>query len=253
MRTAVLRRIDLRGRPGRVRSTRLKRRTGVVLPFCGREAPRAPGAEKQEEPMPELPDLVVYVDRIKALVVGQRLERIRIQTPFVLRSVSPAPDAFVGRTLTDATRLGKRIVLVFSDDLFVLVHLMIAGRLHWREPGSLFGGRKALAALDFERGSLLLTEASSKHRASLHLLEGCGGLHPFRREGVDVFSTTNVVFAEALRRRNRTLKRALTDPDIVDGVGNAYSDEILHRARLSPFRPTGTMTDSEIGVLLEAA
>ncbi len=203
--------------------------------------------------MPELPDVVVYVDRIRALAAGQRLVRIRLPHPFVLRSVSPPPEAYAGHRLVTVDRLGKQIVLGFEKDRFVVLHLMIAGRLHWRESGSRFGGRAALAALDFPAGSLVLTEAGSKRRAAMHLVEGRGGLASFRRDGVDVLSTGPAMLAAALRRQNRTLKRALTDPDVVDGVGNAYSDEILHRARLSPFCQTGSMSEEELVRLWESA
>ena len=203
--------------------------------------------------VPELPDVTVYVDRLRALAVGQPLARLRVLNLFVLRSVQPSPDAFKDRTLVDVTRLGKRIVFEFGGDLFAIVHLMVAGRLHWRAPGVAIGGRGVLAALDFPTGSLVLTEAGTKRRASLHLVDGRAGLTAFHRDGVDIFSTSAEAFGETLRRRNRTLKRALTDPDVVDGVGNAYSDEILHRARLSPFRQTEAMTGAEVSTLLASA
>jgi formamidopyrimidine-DNA glycosylase len=203
--------------------------------------------------VPELPDVTVYVDRLRAVAKGQTIERIRLGNPFVLRSVSPPPDAFGGQLLTGVDRLGKRLVLQCHGGLFVVIHLMIAGRLHWKPPGALFGGRTMLAAVDFPQGSLVLTEAGTKRRASIHLVSGTAGLAAFRRDGVDLFTTSPARFGETLRRTNRTLKRALTDPDVVDGVGNAYSDEILHRARLSPFRQTAALTDREIELLLNSA
>jgi len=203
--------------------------------------------------MPELPDVTIYVERLRALALGRTLERLRVANPFVLRSVAPAPAAFAGARLTDVTRLGKRIVLAYEPDLFMVVHLMIAGRLHWRTPRAPLAGRTALAALDFPNGSVVLTESGSTRRASLHLVRGERDLAPFRRDGVDLFHVSAEDLAVVLRRRNRTLKRVLTDPDVVDGVGNAYSDEILHRARLSPFRQTAAMTDDEIATLLGSA
>jgi formamidopyrimidine-DNA glycosylase len=203
--------------------------------------------------MPELPDVTIYVERLQALAVGQPLERLRLADPFVLRSVVPPPDAFAGLLLASVTRLGKRVVLAYEGDLFMVVHLMIAGRLHWRPPGAPLGGRAALAALDFPTGSLVLTEQGSKRRASLHLVAGRAALAPFERAGIDILSATTAELGATLRRRNRTLKRALTDPDVVDGVGNAYSDEILHRARMSPFRQTAAMTDDEVQILYDSA
>ncbi len=202
--------------------------------------------------MPELPDVTVYVERLWDLFGRQRLERLRVADPFVLRSVEPAPTLFSGRVLTSVSRLGKRLVLAYEGDLFMVVHLMIAGRLHRRAPGAALRGRANLAALDFPRGTIVLTEAGSTRRASLHLVAGRPALVAFRRAGVDLRTATPAAFGAILRERNRTLKRALTDPDVTDGVGNAYSDEILHRARLSPFRQTDSMTDAEVASLLEA-
>jgi formamidopyrimidine-DNA glycosylase len=203
--------------------------------------------------MPELPDITVYVERLAALAQSERLESIRIANPFVLRTVEPKSDAFAGRYLQGVGRIGKRIVLSFDGDFFAVIHLMIAGRLRWRPPGSRLPKRIGLAAFNFANGTLLFTEAGSKRRASLHLVEGLYGLSAFERGGVDVLQVNPQVLGEALRKRNRTLKRALTDPTIVDGIGNAYSDEILHRARLSPFILTGKMTDEEIAGLHQAA
>jgi len=195
--------------------------------------------------MPELPDVTIYVERLRALARGQPLERIDIASPFVLRTAEPPADAFRGRILEDVRRMGKRIVLQFQGDVFMVFHLMIAGRLRWRpreaaSPSS--PKRQGLASFEFPNGTLLLTEAGSKHRASLHLVSGEDAPVAFERSGVDVFRASTEAFGAALRQRHRTLKRALTDPDIVDGIGNAYSDEILHRARLSPVKLTASLT-----------
>lgn len=203
--------------------------------------------------MPELPDVTVYLERLAALVVGQQLESIRLASPFVLRTFEPGPDVFAGRQLRDVSRIGKRIVLHFDNDLFAAIHLMITGRLRWRSPGIVIPRKLGLAAFDFTGGSLLLTEAGSKHRASIHLVKGSENLAGFDRGGVNVLEATPAQLAVALRRQNRTLKRALTDPTIVDGIGNTYSDEILHRARLSPFALTGNLTDDEIGRIHHAS
>ncbi|MGE5549949.1 MAG: Fpg/Nei family DNA glycosylase [Bacteroidota bacterium] len=203
--------------------------------------------------MPELPDITIYVERLRALAQGQRLESIRLANPFVLRTVAPQPVEFKGRILQDAGRIGKRIVMRFEGDLHAVIHLMIAGRLHWRPSGSAIPKQAGLLAFDFAAGTLLLTEAGSKRRASLHLVAGAEALAAFDRGGVDVRQASPETLGAALRRENRTLKRALTDPTIVDGIGNAYSDEILHRARLSPFKQTGGLTEAEISALHEAA
>jgi formamidopyrimidine-DNA glycosylase len=203
--------------------------------------------------MPELPDITIYVERVQALAHGQQLLGIRLASPFVLRTVEPAPQAFVGHALDDVHRIGKRIVLGFSDDLYAVMHLMIAGRLHWRAQGCALPRRVGMLAFDFPSGSLLMTEASTKHRASLHLVSGTAGLDAFTRAGVDLLQATPEALAAALRRQSRTLKRALTDPAVIDGVGNAYSDEILHRAGLSPFALTGTLTDADVLRLHRAA
>jgi len=203
--------------------------------------------------MPELPDVTIYVERLNAMVRGQRLETLRIGNPFVLRTYEPKPEDFAGRTLQKVDRIGKRIVLGFEGDLYAVMHLMIAGRLQWRPGGAVLPKKLGLAAFDFEHGSLLFTEVGSKHRASLHLVEGQEALAMLDRGGVNVLEATVEEFAAALRRENRTLKRALTDPTIVDGVGNAYSDEILHRGRLSPFKLTQSLTEDEIEALYRAS
>ena len=203
--------------------------------------------------MPELPDVTIYVERLAALAQGQRLESIRLGNPFVLRTVEPKVGAFTGRYLQDVGRMGKRIVLSFEGDLFAVIHLMIAGRLRWRPPGANLPRKFGLAAFYFDNGALLFTEAGSKRRASLHLVEGANELADFSRGGVDLLNAASQVLGDVLRNKNRTLKRALTDPSIVDGIGNAYSDEILHRAQLSPFKLTGGLTDEEISELHRAA
>jgi formamidopyrimidine-DNA glycosylase len=202
--------------------------------------------------VPELPDLVVYAEALARLTVGERLERVRLGSPFVLRTVDPPPTAAAGRRVTAVDRLGKRLVLALDGELFVLVHLMRAGRLRWATAGAALPRRIGLAALDFPTGTLLLIEAGSKRRAALHVLSGRAKLAEFDRGGVEVLATDEATFAAALRRANHTLKRALTDPAIVSGIGNAYSDEILHRARLSPVALTRSIADEEAARLLAA-
>lgn len=202
--------------------------------------------------MPELPDILLYQHALTSRVVGQPLERLRITSPFLLRTADPPAADLAGRTVRDVRRLGKRIVFGFDDDYFAILHLMIAGRLHWKPPGVRMAGRSSLAAWDFPGGSLLLTEAGTKHRASLHLLRGVEGLAPHDPGGLDVFRATPEEFRAALTRESHTLKRALTDPHLFDGIGNAYSDEILHAARLSPLRLTPQLTPEEIERLQRA-
>ena len=204
--------------------------------------------------MPELPDITVYLESIRQQLAGHRLVGYAIRSPFVLRTVEPSPDSLVGTTLDGADRIGKRIVLQFGD-LHLVVHLMIAGRLRWR-PAT--GGKKipaslVIAELLFEHGTLFLTEAGTKKRASLHLVHGRRALDQFRRGGLDVFDATVAGFTARLRLENHTLKRTLTDPRLFDGIGNAYSDEILHRARLSPLKLSARVTDEEAGRLHAAA
>lgn len=196
--------------------------------------------------MPELPDVTVYVEAIAARVVGHALGSIRIFSPFVLRSVEPGPDAFAGKTVTGVSRIGKRIVLELDDELFAVVHLMIAGRFHWLAPTAKLNRKQTLAAFAFEHGVLQLTEAGSKRRASLHLVRGREALAEHDPGGRDVFSLDTAEFAAALRAGNHTLKRALTDPRVFDGIGNSYSDEILHAAKLSPIKLTAKLDDPEI-------
>ena len=196
--------------------------------------------------MPELPDVTVYCERLDALLAGQVLQGLRISSPFVLRSVAPTPDALVGHPFVAARRLGKRLVLQFGEEHFAVVHLMIAGRLRWHAREKKLGGRIDLAAFDFATGSLVLTEAGSKRRASLHVVRGRDALAPFDRGGLEVQGATAEAFAARLRLENRTLKRALTDPTLFSGIGNAYSDEILHRARLSPVTLTSRLDDAQV-------
>ncbi len=202
--------------------------------------------------MPELPDVAVYVERLRALTVGQPLEGMRVASPFVLRTVSPSPGELRGAKVESVERLGKRIVIGVEGDRYVVIHLMIAGRLRWKPRGEKVPGKVGLAAFDFPNGTLIFTEASPKKRASLHLVAGRAGLAEFDRGGLDVFTATAAQFAERLRSERHTVKRSLTDPTLFDGIGNAYSDEILHAAKLSPFRMTSSMTDDEIATLHRA-
>ena len=185
-------------------------------------------------------------------MIGHRLERLRVRNPFVLRTVEPSPDDVEGTTVRGVRRMGKRIVLALDDDLFVVIHLMIAGRLRWRDPGAKVPARAGLAAFDFDHGTLLLTEAARKKRASLHIVRGAETLAGHDRGGLEVLESDLPAFADALRRESHTLKRALTDPKLFSGIGNAYSDEILHRARLSPVKLTGRLADDEVERLFDA-
>lgn len=186
--------------------------------------------------MPELPDVTVYVECLNRLVSGSTLERLRVTNPFVLRTVSPSPDEVADRRVLEIRRIGKRVVLCLDGELFAVIHLMIAGRLRWRKPGAAPPKRGGLAAFDFADGTLLLTEAGSKRRASIHLVRGREELEAHDPGGLEVLDAGFEAFREALARERHTLKRSLTDPRILSGIGNAYSDEILHRARLSPFK-----------------
>jgi formamidopyrimidine-DNA glycosylase len=203
--------------------------------------------------VPELPDIEAYVAAIAARALGQPLLRLRIRTPFLLRTADPPPAQAEGRRVVAVRRLGKRVVLGLEGDLFLALHLMIAGRLHWREPGGKLGrAGKPLAELDFPGGALVLTEAGSKRRAALHLLRGEAALRALDRGGVEPLEVDLAGFREALTRESHTLKRALTDPRLLSGIGNAYSDEILHRARLSPMRLTRQLGDEELARLFQA-
>ncbi len=202
--------------------------------------------------MPELPDVAVYVDRLAAKVVGHRLVRLRIGHPFLLRSVVPPVSAIEGRMVTGVERLGKRVVVALEGELFVVIHLMIAGRLMWPAPGAKTGGRNALAWFEFDVGTLALTEAGKQRRASLHLVEGRSALRALDAGGIDVVTASPAAFAERLTLENHTVKRALTDPRLFSGIGNAYSDEILHRARLSPLALTRSLDAATLSRLLVA-
>ena len=202
--------------------------------------------------MPELPDIRLYLAALEPRLVGHPLERIRLASPFLLRSVEPPLTAAHGRTVTAVGRLGKRIVISLDDDLHLVLHLMIAGRFRWLAPGAKPPGRIGLACFDLPAGTLALTEAGSTRRASLHLAAGAAALAAFDRGGLDVEGATPEAFAARLRGENHTLKRSLTDPTIFDGIGNAYSDEILHRARLSPLRLTRQLHDDECARLHQA-
>jgi formamidopyrimidine-DNA glycosylase len=195
--------------------------------------------------VPELPDVAAYISALEDRIVGQPLERVRLASPFLLRTAQPPISDAEGRTVREVRRVGKRIVIGLEGDLWLVFHLMIAGRLHWRPTGAKLAGRNALAALDFPNGSLVLTEAGTKRRASLHVLSGEDALRSVDPGGVDVFASDITSFRSALTAENRTLKRALTDPRTVDGIGNAYSDEILHAARLSPILLTHKLTPPE--------
>jgi formamidopyrimidine-DNA glycosylase len=199
--------------------------------------------------MPELPDIAAYISALEARILGQPLERVRLASVFLLRTVDPPLSSVEGRTVREIRRIGKRIAIGLEGnqdgDLWLVLHLMIAGRLHWRPPQAKLSGRNALAAFDFPSGSLILTEAGSKRRASLYVLRGEEGLNSIDPGGVEIFSTDLDGFRAALTQENRTLKRALTDPRLISGVGNAYSDEILHAAQLSPITLTHKLKPEE--------
>ena len=204
--------------------------------------------------MPELPDVTVYVERLEVLTRDRPLENIRIASVFVLRTFSPSPKDLFGAKVTSVERLGKRIVIGVEGERFIVIHLMIAGRLRWRAKrasGQIerVPNKVGLAAFDFPNGTLIFTEASPKKRASIHIVAGRAALAEFDRGGLDVFTATKEQFAERVRSERHTIKRSLTDPTLFDGIGNAYSDEILHHAKLSPFRMTTSMTDDEIAIL----
>jgi len=202
--------------------------------------------------MPELPDVTIYLDALRARVLEQPLERVRLASPFVLRSVDPPISALIGHAVENLRRIGKRIVLVFPGDLFLVIHLMIAGRLRWEKRGAKPPGKIGLAAFDFPSGTLLLTEASPKKRAAIYVVRGEAALADHDPGGLEVLDATLEEFRAALRSENHTLKRALTDPHLFSGIGNAYSDEILHTARLSPVQLTGKLVDAEIERLYHA-
>jgi formamidopyrimidine-DNA glycosylase len=195
--------------------------------------------------MPELPDIAAYITALETRIVGQPIQQIRLASPFLLRTAQPPLTSVEGRVVCQLRRIGKRIAIAVNGDLWLVLHLMIAGRLHWRALGAKLGGRQNLAALDFPNGSLVLTEAGAKHRASLHVIAGEEALQSLDPGGIDVLAGDLDSFRAALTAENRTLKRALTDPRIVSGIGNAYSDEILHTAQLSPITHTLKLTPQE--------
>jgi formamidopyrimidine-DNA glycosylase len=195
--------------------------------------------------MPELPDIAAYITALEPRIIGQRLERVRISSPFLLRTVEPPLADVEGRVVRELRRVGKRIAIGVVGELWLVLHLMIAGRLHWRMPAAKLAGRNSLAAFDFPNGSLVLTEAGTKHRASLHVLRGEEGLRSADPGGIEVLTCDLASFRAALTAENRTLKRALTDPRLVSGIGNAYSDEILHAAQLSPVMLTHKLNEKQ--------
>ncbi|MCC7539265.1 MAG: formamidopyrimidine-DNA glycosylase [Deltaproteobacteria bacterium] len=202
--------------------------------------------------MPELPDVELYVERLQSKIRGTPVSRVRIASPFVLRTTDPPVGAVEGKVVREVRRLGKRIVLALENDLFLVIHLMVLGRLRWREPGAAIPGKRGLLAIDFPSGTLLLTEEGTKRRASLHVVAGETALSTLDRGGLEPLGSSPVEFAARLRAAPHTLKRAMTDPRVLSGVGNAYSDEILHRARLSPFRLTRQLDDDEMSRLHDA-
>jgi formamidopyrimidine-DNA glycosylase len=195
--------------------------------------------------MPELPDITAYIVALEPRIIGKRLERVRLGTPFLLRTAVPPLTDAEARTVRELRRIGKRIAIGLDADLWLVLHLMIAGRLHWRAPGAKLAGKNMLAAFDFADGSLVLTEAGAKHRASLHVIKGAENLPAFDAGGIDVFTSDFAAFRAALTAENHTIKRALTDPRYLSGIGNAYSDEILHAAQLSPILQTQKMTGEQ--------
>jgi formamidopyrimidine-DNA glycosylase len=202
--------------------------------------------------MPELPDIQIYIEALQARILGRKLEQARVASPFLVRTAAPPLEAAGGKVVADVRRIGKRIAVGLDGDLWLVLHLMIAGRLHWRAPGFKLGRRGTLAAFDFANGSLVLTEAGSKRRASLHVIEGAQGLAALDPGGLEVFEADLASFRQRLTSANHTLKRALTDPHLLSGIGNAYSDEILHRAGLSPVALTKRLSPEEIQCLFEA-
>lgn len=202
--------------------------------------------------MPEYPDIVVYIERLRHFCAGQRLKRVQIAHPFLLRTVEPPITALEGRVLQNFERIGKRIVFAFAEEYFLVFHLMISGRLRWYGVTEKAPAKGWLAALELDNGSLFLNEASSQKRASLHVVKGRETLQSFERGGLEVMTATDAEFYAAIKAENHTLKRALTDPRILSGIGNTYSDEILHRARLSPMQLTKNLTEAQVAQLAAA-
>ena len=202
--------------------------------------------------MPELPDIVVYIERLTPLILGQPVLQIHLGSPFVLRTVDPPIGAIQGRTIAGIRRLGKRIVFGVEGDIFIVIHLMIAGRLRWRPSGKKLRGKMLLAEFAFPDGTLYFTEAGSKRRASMHVVQGEAALAAFDRGGLEVMNASLADFSARLRWENHTLKRSLTDPRLMNGIGNAYSDEILHRAKLSPLMLSSRINDEQLSQLFDA-
>jgi formamidopyrimidine-DNA glycosylase len=202
--------------------------------------------------MPELPDILLYLHALRPRVVGQRVSRIRLVSAFLLRSIDPPLASVEGRLVTDLHRLGKRVVFELERELFLVFHLMIAGRFRWKPAGAPVPGKVGLMALDFDNGTLIMTEAGTKRQASLYVVQGRDALERHNPGGLEVLNIDLATFVEALCRENHTLKRALTDPHLFSGIGNAYSDEILHAARLSPFKQTSGLTEEEATRLFDA-
>ncbi len=202
--------------------------------------------------MPELPDITIYVEALERYVLGQTIEEVRLASPFLLRTVEPSLDDAIGKNVLSVRRMGKRIVIGLEDDLWLVFHLMIAGRFHWKKKGTKLAGRHALAAFDFSGGALTLTEFGPKKRASLHVVRGKSGLSEHDPGGLEVLDTDLAAFKDALKEENHTLKRTLTDPHLFSGIGNAYSDEILHRARLSPRAMSAKLSNDEVERLYQA-
>jgi formamidopyrimidine-DNA glycosylase len=202
--------------------------------------------------MPELPDISLYLHALAPRVVGQSVQRVRLVSPFLLRSVEPPLSAFEGRAVATLERLGKRIVFAFEDEYFLVLHLMISGRLRWKPAGAKIPGRLGLASIDFDNGALIITEAATRKRASLYAVQGRAGLAAHDAGGLEVLDASLEQFSERLRSQRRTLKRALTDPRIFSGIGNAYSDEILHAARFSPLQLTTNLDEVEIAMLYQS-
>ena len=202
--------------------------------------------------MPELPDVEAYLEALRRMAVGHVLERIRVASPIILRTFDPPIQVAAGKRIVGVRRIGKRIVFELEDDLYLVVHLMIAGRFHWRERGARVPARVGHAALDLDHATLMLTEANATKRASLHLVRGTASLEPFARGGIELLGSDLASFRAALTRESHTVKRALTDPTLFSGIGNAYSDEILHRAQLAPTKLTRALSEAEVVRLYDA-
>jgi formamidopyrimidine-DNA glycosylase len=202
--------------------------------------------------MPELPDIVIYIEALQERIAGSTLHQIQLSSPFLVRTVDPPISSLNGKRVREIRRLGKRIVFVFEDELYLVLHLMIAGRLQWKDPDSRRMGKNTLAVFEFSSGTLILTEAGSKKRASIHVIRGTTAMDLLNKGSLEVLEATEPEFSKSLRSENHTLKRSLTDPRLFSGIGNAYSDEILHRARLSPLKLTSALSEMEIQSLFRA-